>query len=107
MRFGPLASESESYRKAREELLDAAIALRDQRERVAELRRKLPLDTAVKDYLFQEGPAALEQDGPINDVRLSELFTNPAEPLVVYQYIFGGAQTKPFPLCPLSVAASN
>src|SRR5260370_5885210 len=93
MRFGPLASESESYRKAREELLDAAIALRDQRERVAELPRILPLDTAVKHYLFQERPAALEQDGPINDVRLSEFFTSPAEPIVVHHSIVSGAQT--------------
>jgi predicted dithiol-disulfide oxidoreductase (DUF899 family) len=35
MRFGPLANESEDYRKIRDELFDAEIALRDQRERVA------------------------------------------------------------------------
>jgi predicted dithiol-disulfide oxidoreductase (DUF899 family) len=107
MRFGPLASESENYRKIREELLDAEVALRDQRERVAELRRKLPLDTVVEDYVFQEGPVALEQDGPINDIRLSELFANPGEPLVVYQYMFGGAQTKPCPMCTLWVDGFN
>jgi predicted dithiol-disulfide oxidoreductase (DUF899 family) len=101
MRFGPLANESENYRKIREELFEAEVALRDQRERVAALRRKLPLDTDVKDYVFQEGPADLDQDGPITEVRLSELFTKPDEALVVYQYMFGGAQTKPCTMCTL------
>lgn len=107
MRFGPLAIESHSYRKAREELLAAEIKLRDQREQVAALRRKLPLDTSVKDYLFEEGPADLDQDGPITKVRLSELFTLPDETLVVYQYMFGGAQTKPCPMCTLWVDGFN
>src|SRR6202521_873715 len=107
MRFGPLANESENYRKIREELFEAEVALRDQRERVAELRRQLPLDTSVKDYVFQEGPADLDQDGPITEVRLSELFTKPDEALVVYQYMFGGAQTKPCPMCTLWVDGFN
>ena len=107
MRFGPLANESENYRKIREELFDAEVALRDQRERVAALRRKLPLDTNVKDYVFQEGPADLDQDGPVTEVRLSELFTKPDEALVVYQYMFGGAQTKPCPMCTLWVDGFN
>jgi predicted dithiol-disulfide oxidoreductase (DUF899 family) len=34
MKFGPLANESDSNRKAREELLAAEIKLRDQREQV-------------------------------------------------------------------------
>jgi predicted dithiol-disulfide oxidoreductase (DUF899 family) len=107
MRFGPLANESENYRKIREELFEAEVALRDQRERVAALRRKLPLDTNVKDYVFQEGPADLDQDGPITEVRLSELFAKPDEALVVYQYMFGGAQTKPCPMCTLWVDGFN
>jgi predicted dithiol-disulfide oxidoreductase (DUF899 family) len=107
MRFGPLANESENYRKIREELFDAELALREQRERVAELRRKLPLDTSVKDYVFHEGPADLDQDGPISEVRLSELFTNPDEALVVYQYMFGGAQTTPCTMCTLWVDGFN
>jgi predicted dithiol-disulfide oxidoreductase (DUF899 family) len=107
MRFGPLANESENYRKIRDELFDAEVALRDQRERVAALRRKLPLDTNVKDYVFQEGPADLNRDGPITEVRLSELFTKPDEALVVYQYMFGGAQTKPCTMCTLWVDGFN
>jgi len=104
---GPLANESEKYRKAREERLQAEIALRDQRERVAELRRRLPLETVVQDYLFEEGPAELERDGPVTKVRLSELFANPAKPLVVYQYMYGGAQKKPCPMCTLWIDGFN
>ena len=107
MRFGPIANESENYRKIRDELFQAEIALRDQRELVAELRRKLPLDTNVKDYVFHEGPADLDQDGPITEVRLSELFTRPDEALVVYQYMFGGAQTQPCTMCTMWVDGFN
>jgi predicted dithiol-disulfide oxidoreductase (DUF899 family) len=107
MRFGPVANESENYRKIRDELFDAEAALRDQRERVAGLRRKLPLDTDVKDYVFHEGPPDLSQDGPITEVRLSELFTKPAEALVVYQYMFGGAQKTPCTMCTLWVDGFN
>lgn len=53
---GPLESESEDYRKARAELLEAEIALWDHCERVAALRRKLPIETQVQDHVFQEGP---------------------------------------------------
>jgi predicted dithiol-disulfide oxidoreductase (DUF899 family) len=104
---GPLANESENYRKAREELLEAEVALRDQCERVAALRRRLPLETAVQDFVFQEGPAELEKDAPLTKVRLSELFADPAKPLVVYQYMYGGAQRKPCPMCTLWIDGFN
>jgi len=104
---GRLAHESESYRKAREELREAEIALRDQRERVAALRRQLPLDTDIQDYVFEEGPAELEKEGPFTPVRLSDLFTDPVKPLAVYQYMYGGAQKSPCPLCTLWVDGFN
>ena len=75
------------------------MALRDQRERVAELRRELPIDTKVDDYLFHEGPSDLQQDGPVSEVRLSELFEDPRKPLLIYQYMFGGAQKESCPMC--------
>jgi predicted dithiol-disulfide oxidoreductase (DUF899 family) len=83
---GPLAIESKRYQKARAELLEAEIALRDQCERVAALRRKLPLETQVQDYVFEEGPSQLDKDGTFAKVRLSELFADPGRLLVVYQY---------------------
>ena len=103
MRFGPLANESENYRKIREELFEAEVALRDQRERVAALRRKLPLDMTIQDYEFHEGPADLTKDGPFPMVRLSGLFDDPTKPLVVYQFMYGGAQKKPCPSCTMWV----
>jgi predicted dithiol-disulfide oxidoreductase (DUF899 family) len=87
MLYGKLSNESEQYRKARADLLKAEMALRDQRERVAELRRALPLDTRVDDYLFHEGPADLDQDGPISEVRLSGLFEDSQKPLLVYHFL--------------------
>ena len=47
--------ESREYTKAREELLQAEIALKEQRERVAELRRTLPLDTLADDIAHVVG----------------------------------------------------
>ncbi len=100
---GRLETESSGYRKLRDELLAAEIALKDQRERVATLRRQLPLDTGMEDYEFHDGPADLTQDGPFRMVRLSELFCDPAKPLVVYQYMYGGAQKRPCPSCTMWV----
>ncbi len=74
---------------------------------MAALRRKLPLDTEVQDYVLEEGPAELEKDGPVTNVRLSELFADPAKPLVVYQYMYGGAQKKPCPMCTLWIDGFN
>jgi predicted dithiol-disulfide oxidoreductase (DUF899 family) len=107
MLHGSLANETEEYRKAREELLEAEIALRDQRERVAALRRKLPPDTVMADYALHEGPASPEDDGPAAEVRLTDLFRDPSKPLVVYQYMFGGAQKRPCPMCTLWVDGFN
>jgi len=104
---GPLSSESENYRKSRAELLEAEIALRDQCEQVAALRRKLPIETNVEDYAFEEGPAELQKDGPFSKVRLSGLFADPAKPLVVYQYMYGGAQKRPCPMCTLWIDGFN
>jgi predicted dithiol-disulfide oxidoreductase (DUF899 family) len=104
---GPLEKESEAYRRARAELLEAEIALRDQCERVAALRRKLPVETEVEDYMLEEGPAELEKEGPFAKVRLSGLFADVNKPLVVYQYMYGAAQKKPCPMCTLWIDGFN
>lgn len=100
-------TESAQYRKLRDELIEAEVALKDQRERVAALRRSLPLDTDIQDYEFHEGPRDLAKDGPFPMVRLSELFEDPRKPLVVYQYMFGGAQKRPCPSCTMWVDGFN
>lgn len=95
-----LRNESAAYLSKREELRLAEIELLNQRERVAELRRQLPLGATVQDYEFLEGPASLaEGDAPVRTIRLSELFTSQDRPLVIYQLMYGKRQTTPCPMC--------
>ena len=101
MPVGRHAYESSRYRTLRNRLLKAEIALRDQRERVAALRRRLPLDTRVEDYLLQEVALDGARSARPRRRRLSQLFTRPGAPLVLYQFMYGGAQTKPCPMCSL------
>ena len=64
-------NESESYRQARQRLLEAEIALRDQAEEVAALRRQLPPGGLVQeDYLFE----GLDSARQPHSIRLSDLF---------------------------------
>ena len=100
--------ESSEYAAVREELRQAEIALMRQREEVAALRRRLPEGTVVDDYLFNEGPRRLEDgDTPATSTRLSELFTSPDRPLVVYHLMYGKAQTEPCPMCTMWIDGFN
>jgi predicted dithiol-disulfide oxidoreductase (DUF899 family) len=95
-----LREEPAEYLAQREELRMAEIDLMRKRERVAELRRQLPADAIVEDYVFEEGPASLDAgDAPVRTVRLSQLFTAADRPLVVYHLMYGKKQTKPCPMC--------
>jgi predicted dithiol-disulfide oxidoreductase (DUF899 family) len=87
-------NESASYGKVRDELQAAELALRDQRERVAALRRRLPQDTPVEDCIFQE-----IRDGSRVPVRLSELFEDPTKPLVLVHFMYGKKQEQACPMC--------
>jgi predicted dithiol-disulfide oxidoreductase (DUF899 family) len=107
MNVGRMKTESEAYRQARDALLEAEIALRDRREAVAAQRRKLPRDTAIDDYVFQEGPADLDLDGPVSEIRLSDLLGDSGKPLIVYQYMYGGAQSAPCFMCTMWVDDFN
>ncbi|MDQ8704769.1 DUF899 family protein [Streptomyces sp. LHD-70] len=100
MRPTHLTAESADYVNAREELRQAEIELMRHRERVADLRRRLPPGPVVEDYAFEEGPADLEAgDAPARTVRLSDLFTRPGRDLVVYHLMYGKKQTEPCPMC--------
>src|SRR5450631_4264485 len=91
-----LPNEPGDYLAKREELRLAEIELMRQRERVAELRRRLPQGATVQDYAFEEGPVDLDAgDAPTRSVRLSELFTLPDRALVIYHLMYGKKQTKP------------
>ena len=103
-----LSNESSEYLAGREELRLAEIALMRQREKVAELRRQLPGGPIVQDYVFEEGPANLDAgDAPLRSIRLSELFSKPDRPVVIYHFMYGKKQSKPCPMCTLIIDGWN
>jgi len=82
--------ESGEYRKRRDALLDAEVELRRQVEAVAAKRRELPLGGVVpKDYVFDTG------SGPL---RMSDMFQDGKDTLVLYSYMFSPAMDQPCPL---------
>ena len=88
-------NESDDYRAARDELLKAEAELRATTERVAALRRKLPLGGLLKeDYAFDE----LRAGAPVK-VKLSELFDSGKDSLFLYGFMFGPEANHPCPLC--------
>jgi predicted dithiol-disulfide oxidoreductase (DUF899 family) len=108
MRQTNLANESQEYLAKREELRLAEIALMQQRERVAELRRGLPQGATIQDYVFEEGPTDLQVgDTPVRTVRLSELFSAPNRSLVVYHFMYGKKQGNPCPMCTMWIDGWN
>jgi len=95
-----LAHESADYTMQRENLRLAELELMRHREQVAQLRRDLPPGPVVQDYVFEEGPRDLDAgDAPITTTRLSDLFSMPNRPLVIYQLMYGKLQTTPCPMC--------
>ncbi len=91
---------SPEYAAQRDELGRAEIELMRQREHVAALRRDLPAGVPVEDYVFEEGPSRLDgDDAPVTTVRLTELFTSPRRPLIIYHLMYGKQQTTPCPMC--------
>jgi predicted dithiol-disulfide oxidoreductase (DUF899 family) len=89
--------ESARYRAARNQLLAAETELRRQVERVARMRRKLPLGGALKeDYVFDAGAG--------RQVKFSELFRegpdgDGKDTLLIYSYMFGPKMQQPCPMC--------
>jgi predicted dithiol-disulfide oxidoreductase (DUF899 family) len=77
--------ESTEYRTARDRLLAQEVELRRRMEAVAASRRELPPGGAVpEDYLFQGAGA----NGNATEVRLSQLFANGKDSLVIYSFMF-------------------
>ncbi len=88
--------ESDTYRQARNELLEAEINLRRQAEEVNSLRRGLPYSAKVKeDYLFEEKDVS----GNIKHTKLSELFEEGKDSLIIYSFMFGPQNEKPCTSC--------
>src|ERR1700761_5480500 len=92
--------ESHAYRVARDRLLKAEMELRRQTEATAALRRALPLGGAIPlDYDFHdEGDTPLDTDIE-RKTRLSDLFANGKDTLVIYSFMFGPAMSAPCPSC--------
>lgn len=89
-------NESDEYRDARDELLAAEDELRARIERVAAMRRGLPLGGRVKeDYVFD----GIGAGGAVEKVKLSDLFAPGKDSLFVYFYMFGPKAERPCPLC--------
>jgi predicted dithiol-disulfide oxidoreductase (DUF899 family) len=92
--------ESSSYRDARNQLLEAEVALRKNVEEVAALRRKLPLGGEVpEDYVFEEAAADIGDAKAARKTRLSELFSPGKDTLVLYSYMFGPNMQAPCVSC--------
>jgi len=90
--------ETATYRAARDELLEAERDLRARAERVASMRRSLPLGGAVpEDYVFEEGWA--DARAAARSVRMSELFDRPEGTLVLYSFMFGPNMAQACPMC--------
>ncbi|HUO70537.1 MAG TPA: DUF899 family protein [Solirubrobacteraceae bacterium] len=94
--------ESDEYRRARDELLDAEVQLRRQEEAVAERRRALPLGGAIAtDYEFDGWDA---RAGAARRVRISELFADGKDTLFLYSFMWvpesqGAPFVGPCPFC--------
>lgn len=74
-------NESPEYRAARDALLGEESRFRRQAEKVASLRRALPLGGAVKeDYVFQNLSGG--------DIRLSEQLSDTSPNLLIYGFMF-------------------
>lgn len=89
--------ESPAYRVARDDLLRAEIALRRQTEEVAAQRRRLPPGGLVPtDYVFDEGNIDNDE---VRHVRLSGLFEDGKDTLMLYSFMYGPDADAPCPLC--------
>ena len=83
-------NESPEYRRARNTLLAEEIELRRQIERVAALRRALPVGGEVPDAYVFEG-----ENGP---VQFRDLFGE-KQTLLIYSYMFGPQRQRPCRMC--------
>jgi predicted dithiol-disulfide oxidoreductase (DUF899 family) len=97
-------NETPEYRRARNQLLQAEIKLREEIERVAAMRRAVPLGGKVKeDYCFEE----IGDKGTVRKVKLSELFASSRNSLFAYSFMYGPKMEHPCPMCSSFLDALN
>jgi predicted dithiol-disulfide oxidoreductase (DUF899 family) len=85
-----MVGASETYRKAREQLLAAEQQMLAQIEAVAAMRRALPDGPEMGDYEFFEGA---------DRVRLGQLFSNGKNELIVYHLMYWAEDDEFCPMC--------
>jgi predicted dithiol-disulfide oxidoreductase (DUF899 family) len=86
----PYPNDSAEYREARTRLLAEEVELRRHLERVAALRRQLPLGGQPPDYEFED------ENG--HTVGLADLFGR-HDTLVTYFWMYGPQRARPCPMC--------
>ncbi len=92
--------ESDAYRGARDQLLEAEIELRKRIEEVAALRRQLPAGGRIaEDYVFDESAAELSDASAVRQTRLSELFQPGKDSLVIYSFMYAPDADAACPMC--------
>jgi predicted dithiol-disulfide oxidoreductase (DUF899 family) len=89
-----MPNASDEYRAARENLIDAELALREHVQRVAALRRTLPAGPTIPDYEFVEGDER---------VRLSDLFSDGRPYLLMYHVMYWQDDQEFCPMCSMWV----
>lgn len=95
---GVAAHDAESRRR-RDALLAAEATLRDQIEHVAALRRALPEGAPVpEDYAFDE---VRTDDDAVRRVRLSGLFEDGQDTLLIIHAMWAPTSERPCPMCNL------
>lgn len=98
---GSTKTGNDKHRGARAALLKEELALIDHIERVATMRRGLPLGRKVKDYVFREGPPDLSVNSATSffNTKLSELFGTGKDSLIIDHLMFGENDEKACPMC--------
>jgi predicted dithiol-disulfide oxidoreductase (DUF899 family) len=90
------ANASAHYIKAREALADAELALSDQVEKVAEMRRNLPQGAIMGDYTF----TVATPSGGKRSMSLSDLAAD-GRSVVIQHMMFGPKEEEPCDMCTL------
>ena len=99
MKIVHFPGENKAYRDARTELLKAEIDLKRQTEKVAALRRGLPLGGEVTtDYVFDEGAKDIADAKTVKQIHLRDLFGD-KDTLVLYSFMYGPNMKAPCPMC--------
>ena len=86
----PYPNDSAEYRKARERLLAEEIELRRFAERVAKMRRELPLGGEALDFRIED------EEG--KTLTLADLFGR-HDTLITYFWMYGPQRKRPCPMC--------